>query len=130
MRRLDRRERCDLLLQLEHDSLRRLLADARNGLEERVVLTDDRATQLARRIARHDRERDLGPDSADGEQLLEKLALVGIGEAEKLHGILTYVQMGLDDYLVRAVRLLHRGRRCEEPVPDAVHVEDEARSEE
>src|SRR4051794_9121237 len=39
----------DLLLQLEHDALRRLLADARNGLEARGVLEDDRPPELRRR---------------------------------------------------------------------------------
>ena len=125
MRCLDRGERRDLLLQLEHDSLRRLLTDPRDGLEESVVLADDGAPKLAGRVARHDRERHLGPDSRNGEQLLEELALVGVREAEELHCVLAHVEMRLEDDLVRPVRLLHRRRSRKEAVADAVHVQDE-----
>ena len=65
----------DLLLQLEHDPLGRLLADPGDRLEARVVVERDRAAQLGGGRARDDRERDLGPDAADGEQLREELAL-------------------------------------------------------
>jgi hypothetical protein len=118
-------ERRDLLLQLEDDTLRRLLTDPRNGLEERVVLTNDGAPKLARRIARHDRESHLGPDSRNREQLLEELALVAVREAEELHRVLAHVEMRLEDDLFRSVRLLHRRRSREEPVAHAIHVEDE-----
>src|SRR5919108_355791 len=84
MRSLDCGERCDLLLQLEHDALRGLLADPRNGLEEGRVLAHDRASELAGRVAGDDRERHLRPDAADPEELLEELALGRLGETEEL----------------------------------------------
>ena len=52
----------ELLLQLEHDPLGRLLADAGNRLEARGVPAHDRAAQLGGRRAGDDRERDLRPD--------------------------------------------------------------------
>jgi hypothetical protein len=125
MRCLDRGERRDLLLQLEHDSLRRLLADPRNGLEESVVLANDGAPKLARRIAGHDRERDLGPDSRNREQLLEELALVLIREAEELHRVLAHVEVRLEDDFIDSVGPLRRRRSREEPVADAIHLQDE-----
>ena len=46
------RRRAELLLQLEHDALGRLLADAGDRLEARGVLAHDRAAQLARPASR------------------------------------------------------------------------------
>ena len=65
----------------------------------------------AGRVARHDRERDLRPHPRHGEELLEELALLGVREAEQLHGVLANVQVGLDDDLVGTVGLLDRGGR-------------------
>ena len=65
---------CQLVLQLHHDALRRLAADARDRLEARQVVAGDRAPQLGRRRARDDRERDLRPDPGHAEQQLEELA--------------------------------------------------------
>ena len=60
-----RRRGAELLLQLEHDALRGLAADAGDRLEARVVVAHDRAAQLGRRRPGDDRERDLRPDAAD-----------------------------------------------------------------
>src|SRR5262245_5343005 len=125
MRCLDLGERRDLLLQLEDYALRRLLPDPGNGLEERVVLADDRTAKFSGGVAGDDRERNLGAHTGDRQKLLEELALVGVSEAEELHGVLAYVQVRLDDDLVRTVCLAHRGGSGEQPIADAVHVEDE-----
>ena len=61
--RRDRHRRRELLLQLEHDALGRLLADAGDRLEARGVLAHDRAAQLVGGRAGDDRERDLRPDA-------------------------------------------------------------------
>ena len=65
----------ELLLQLEHDPLGRLLADAGDRLEAGRVAAHDRAAQVGDGRAGDDRERDLRPDAADGEELHEELAL-------------------------------------------------------
>ena len=59
----------DLLLQLEHDALGRLLADPGDRLEAGVILERDRAPELGGGRAGDDGERDLGADPADREQL-------------------------------------------------------------
>ena len=46
--------------------------------------------------AGHDRQRDLRPDAGDGEQMLEQLALGGLGEAVELERVLAHVQIGLE----------------------------------
>ena len=122
---VDGRKRRDALLQLEHDALRCFLADAGDGLEERVVLADDRAPQLGRRVAGDDCESDLRADAGDGEQLLEELALGGFCEAEELERVLADVQVRLDDHLVGAVGLANRGRR-RAAGSRRRHVEDES----
>ena len=86
----------DLLLQLEHDPLGGPLPDPGDGLEPRVILERDRSPQLRRRRAGDDRERNLGPDPADGEQLDEELALAGIDEPVELQRVLAHVQERLD----------------------------------
>src|SRR5258705_22813 len=77
-----------LLLQLEHDALGRLLADAGDRLEACRVLADDRAPQLLRGRAGDDRERDLRPDAVHRQELDEELALGAVGEAVELHRVL------------------------------------------
>ena len=62
-------------LQLEHDPLRRLLADPGDRLEPRRVLEHDRAAKLRHGRAGDDRDRHLRPDPVDREQVLEQLAL-------------------------------------------------------
>ena len=54
----------ELVLQLEHDAVGGLLADAGDRLETRGILADDRAAQLGGRRAGDDRERDLRADAA------------------------------------------------------------------
>ena len=118
------RER-DLLLQLEHDALRRLLADPRDRLEPRVILERDRPSQLRRGRAGDDRERDLRADPADREQLREELALRGVDEAVELQRVLADVEERLDRDLAPALGApQHAGRRRDE-VADAVDVEQE-----
>ena len=94
----------ELLLQLEHDPLRRLAADAGDRLEARVVVARDRAAQLGGRRAGDDRERDLRPDARDAEQQLEQLALVGRREAVELQRVLA------DDRYVSTVASRRRAR--------------------
>ena len=92
----------ELLLQLEHDALGGLLADARNRDEPGRVLEDDRAPQLGGRRAGDDQERDLRPDSGDRQQLLEELPLGRLGEAVELERVLAHVQIGVDRDLALA----------------------------
>ena len=97
----DRAER-QLLLQLEHDALRGLQADAGDRLEALDVVARDRAAQLGRRRAGDDRERDLRADAVHAEQQLEELALVGRGEAEELQRVLADDGVDLDHDLAVA----------------------------
>ena len=64
-----------------------------------VSLERDRALELGRRRARHDRERDLRPDPADPEELHEELALGRVGEPVELQRVLADVQVRLDGHL-------------------------------
>ena len=121
-----RSRRRQLLLQLEHDALRGLAADAGDRLEARGVVAHDRAAQLLRRRPGDDRERDLRPDARDAEQQLEQLALVGRGEAVELERVLADVQVGLDGRLLADARV-HPRRRGDE-VADTADVDDDARA--
>ena len=116
----------DLLLQLEHDPLGRLLADPGDRLEAGVVLERDRAAQLRRGRAGDDGERDLGADPADREQLHEELALRRVDEAVELQRVLAHVQEGLDRDLSPALGAAQHARRRGDEVADAVDVEQEA----
>ena len=118
--------RAQLLLQLEHDPLRRLLADAGDGLEARRVLEHDRAPQLGSRRAGDDRQRHLRADPGDGEQVQEELPLGRVGEAVELERVLAHVQVGLDGRLAPALGRADRAGRGGEQVADAVDVEHEA----
>ena len=115
----------ELLAQLEHDSLSRLLADPGNRDEARDVLERDRAPQIGGRRAGHDRERHLRPDPGDRQQVLEELALGRLGEAVELERVLAHVRVDLDGDLLRALRAPQRALRRGHEVADAVHVEDE-----
>ena len=86
----------DFLLQLEHDALRRLLADARDRLEARGVLEHDRPAQLGGRGARDDRQRDFGADAGHGEQLLEQLTLGRLRKTVELQRVLANVGVDLE----------------------------------
>ena len=126
-----RRGRCvgaddaELLLQLEHDPLGRLLPDPGNRDEARRVLAHDRAAQLLRRRAGDDRERDLRADAVHREQLDEELALGAVGEAVQLEHVLAHVEIRLDRHLVGAAGLAHDARRRGDEVADAADVENE-----
>src|SRR5919198_1082942 len=65
-------------LELEDDSLGRLLADARNDLEARRIVERDGSAELVGRPARDHGERDLRPDPGDAEQTHEEVALVRV----------------------------------------------------
>ena len=59
----------------------------------------------SRRRAGDDRERNLRPDTVDGEQLLEQLSLGAVGEPVELHRVLAHVQVRLDrDLLAPSAR--------------------------
>ena len=125
MRRLlDGCERSDPLLQLEDDPLGSFLANPRNRLEERRVLADDRAVELGRGVARDNRERHLRADAGDREELLEELPLGSVGKAVQLERVLADVQVGLDDDLDGALRLLYHAGCRVQPVADATNFED------
>ena len=117
----------ELLLQLEHDALGRLLADAGDRLEADGVLAHDRAAQLVGRRAGDDRERHLRADAVHAQELHEELALGALGEAVELHDVSSrtcrYVST-ID--LLGAVGLAQRARRRRDEVADAADVEDEA----
>ena len=98
----------ELLLQLEHDPLGGLLADAGDRLEARRVLEHDRAAQVGGRRAGDDRERDLRPDPGHREQVQEELPLGRVGEAVELQRVLAHVQVRLDDDLAPALGRTHR----------------------
>ena len=95
----------ELLLELEHDAIGRLLADAGDRLEARRVLAHDRTPQLGGRRAGDDGERDLRPDPADREELDEQLPLAAVGEAVELERVLPDVRVRLDRELVRGLAL-------------------------
>src|SRR5438132_6135299 len=118
-------DRPDLLLQLEHDALGRLLADTRDGLEAGSVLERDRAAQLGGGRAGDDRKRHLRPHPGDGEERLEQLALSRLGKAVELERVLAHVQIGLELDLAAPVGQAVRARRRLDEVADAAHVEDE-----
>src|SRR5205085_2268300 len=69
---------------------------------------------------------DLRPDARHRQQLLEEFALLEVGEAVQLEGLLAHVQVGLDAELPPAVGEPERARRGVEEVADAVHVQDQA----
>ena len=114
-----------LLLQLEHDALRDLAADAGDRLEAGGVLAHDRAAELLGGRPGDDRERDLRPDARDAEQQLEQLPLVGRGEAVELERVLADVQVRLDRRLLAEARVHPRRRRDE--VADTADVDDDPR---
>src|SRR4051794_26270236 len=125
-RRRDRHRRiAELFLQLEHDALGRLPADAGNRLEAGGVLEHDRSAKLGRRRTGHDRERDLRPDAVDRQQLNEQLALAGLREAVKLQCVLPHVEVRVQRDLLGAVGEPYRGGRGSEEVADAPDVDDE-----
>ena len=82
----------------------------------------------AGRRAGDDRERDLGADAADAQQVHEEVTFVRGGEAVELERVLADDEVRLDGQLVAAATE-QRGRRLDQ-VADAVHVEDEARRRE
>jgi hypothetical protein len=125
-RRLGLPDRAEALLQLQHDALGGLLADARDCLEARRVLECDRTAQLVGRGAGHDCERDLRADALDGEQQREELPLGRLGEAEELQGILAHVQIGLEHDLAPRLGLPPGAVGGVDEVADTADVENDA----
>ena len=91
----------DLVAQLDDDPLGRPLADPGDGLEALRVAGGDRPQQLARRAAGEGRDRDLGPDPADRDQLAEEVALLLGGEAEEGQRVVAGDQLGVQEGLAR-----------------------------
>ena len=89
----------DLLLELEDDALRGLLADPGDRLEAGVVAERDRPPELRGRRAGDDRERDLRADAAHRQELHEELTLLGVGEPVQLERVLAHVEVRLDRHL-------------------------------
>src|SRR4051794_17621896 len=112
----------ELLLQLQHDALRRLAADPRDRLEPRRVLSRDRARELAGWRTADDRERDLRADAVHAQEELEQLALGAGREPVELERVLAHVRIDLDGDL--AVSEPVHGRRRLHEVADAAHVDD------
>ena len=81
------------ILQLEHDALGRLLADAGNRRQPRHIAALDRADQLRRLDARQHRERQLRADAADADQPLEQIQLERRREAVQRERVLTHVRV-------------------------------------
>ncbi len=90
-----------------------------------MVAERDRLPQLGRRRAGDDGQRDLRPHAADGEQVHEQLALLGIAEAVELERVLAYVEVRLDGDLRAGAGPAKDRRRGRDEVADAVHVQDE-----
>ena len=90
-----------------------------------MVAGRDGPPDLVGRVARHDRERRLGPDPGDAEQELEQRPLGGGGEAVELERVLAHVQVRVDRDLaaVGVARPPHRRRGGGDEVADAAHVE-------
>ena len=89
----------DLLAQLDDDPLRGPLADPGHRLEALGVAGGDRPQQLARRAAGERRDRDLGPDAADRDQLAEEVALLLGGEAVEGERVVAGDQLGVQEGL-------------------------------
>jgi hypothetical protein len=85
----------DLVLQLHHEPLGELLADAGYRLELLGVAAHDGGLELIDRERRQDRKADLGAHAADADQGEEELALARRGEAEELQRVVAHVQVGL-----------------------------------
>ena len=116
----------DLLAQLDHDPLRRALADALHGLQPRGVAGGDGGEQLARRAAAEHRERHLRPDGLDADQQQEEVALGLGGEAVEQQRVVTHDQVRVErGRLARGGHLAQRLGRHREPVADAAAGDDD-----
>jgi hypothetical protein len=75
---------CDAILELDHESLRKPFADARDRLELFRVIASDSKLELIHGVAREYGQRHFWPDAADGDQRLKELPLTRIGETVDL----------------------------------------------
>ena len=84
---------CHTVLQLQHDTLRRLSADAWHPHQPSDIRPLNRTDQFARLDTGQHRKRELRPDAADADQSLEQF-LFQIGEkTEQLERILPHVRV-------------------------------------
>jgi hypothetical protein len=99
----------DLALELRHDVLRLLRADAGQAAQEFLVLAGDRVGQLGDRQGQRAR-RDHRPDVLHGDELLEEFLVELGGEADQHRARLIAGRVIVDDQLELAP-LLARSRR-------------------
>src|SRR5439155_7249003 len=83
----------DAVLELDHQALRCLLADARYLRQPRQLSMEDGRRQLRSRHSGEDVHGQLRPHSRDRDQQAEELLLLGAGEAEQLQRILADVRV-------------------------------------
>ena len=99
----------DLLAQLDHDPLRRALADAGHRLQAGDVAGHQRAHQLARGSAAEHRERHLRPHRLHADESQEEVALLLGGEAVEGQRVVAHDQMGVQRH--RAAHAGHLAQR-------------------
>ena len=116
--------RADAVLQLDHDPLGALAADAGHGREHRVVGLGDGATQPVGGEDGEHREGDLGPDAAGGLHQQEHVALVGVGEPVEGQGVLADDQRGGELGLLPQPQPGDGAGRAVHEVAEAGHVDD------
>src|SRR3569833_102652 len=110
------------VLQLQHDALSALAADA-GDLGQRVhVFGGDGAAQGVRRVHGEHREREARPDAARGLQPLEDGLLVLVGEAVESEGVLAHDERGGHGGLVADAQAGQRGGRAQHREPAAAHL--------
>src|SRR6266702_3786206 len=115
----------ELLLQLDHEPLRGLLADARHLGQAPDIALGHRPRQLARLDAGEDVLRRTRPDVLHPDELVEDLLLLLGREAEQLERVLAHVGVGAERGLLAGRRECRERRGGElHPVADAIHVED------
>ena len=116
----------DLLAQLDDDPLGGPLADSRHGLKALRVAGGDRPQQLARGAAAEHRDRHLGADPADRDQLPEEVALLLGGEPVQRQRVVAGDQLRVQESLPAGSRNRLQGLGGDrEPVADPTGVDDD-----
>src|SRR6185503_9563172 len=93
-RRFGRGKVLHLVLELDHQALGRLLADAGDAGQAGDVARTERRDELGRLDAGQHRDRELRPDARDRDQPLEERLLDGRQEAEERERVLAHVRVG------------------------------------
>ena len=120
--------RRELVLELEEQALRSLLADARHARQPARLLLGDRLRELAHRESRQHRERDLRADAVHLEKLAERAALTLGAEAEQQMRVLAHDEMREQRHALAVLRkVVERAHRHVHFIRDALHVEQELR---